>query len=133
MKKGVWLVYTDCSDASREDEFNRWYSHTHLPDLAAAKGLVRVRRFRTLRPPHEPSRYLALYEFESDDLEDSVTDLSRIALDLFPQGRHIDCFEIAGLQLYEEIDSSSLEPLETVDYPRELPSHGDARSERTRA
>jgi hypothetical protein len=120
MPKGVFLVYSNCTEASRDEEFNRWYTHTHLPDLSNAKGLARARRFRNLRGLQGPSQYLAIYEFESDDLEDSVRVLSTTAVETFAKGRHIDCFGVAGMHLFEEIDPDSLEPLGDVDYSKEL-------------
>ena len=120
MPRGLFLVYSNCTEASRDEEFNRWYTHTHLPDLSTTKGLVKARRFRNLRGLQGPSQYLAIYEFESDDLEASVKELSRTAFECFPKGRHIDCFGVAGMHLFEEIDPDSLEPLGDVDYPKEL-------------
>lgn len=120
MPRGVFVVYSNCTEASRDEEFNRWYTHTHLPDLSNTKGLVRARRFRNLRGLQGPSQYLAIYEFESDDLEDSVRELSNTAVEAFAKGRHIDCFGVAGMHLFEEIDPDSLEPLGDVDYPKEM-------------
>ena len=120
MPKGIFIAYSNCTEASRDEEFNRWYAHTHFPDLSEAKGLVKARRFRNLRPLHGPSQYLAIYEFESDDLEASAADLSRIAMESFPKGRHIDCFGVAGMHLFEEITPDSLEPLGDVAYPTDM-------------
>ncbi len=72
MPKGVFLVLTNCTDPNREEEFNRWYSHTHLPDLSKAKGLVQARRFVNLLPEMGPAKYLAIYEFDSDDIKESI-------------------------------------------------------------
>ncbi|MEE9285810.1 MAG: hypothetical protein V3V35_08815, partial [Dehalococcoidia bacterium] len=88
MPRGAFFAFTNCADPARDEEYNRWYSHTHLPDLRGASGLVRARRFVNLRQNEGPSRYLALYEFESDDLQASVDDLSRLAVSTFSQGRH---------------------------------------------
>jgi len=120
MPKGVFLVYSNCTEASRDEEFNRWYTHIHLPDLSETKGIVRARRFRNLRPLQGPSQYLAIYEFESDDLEKSVEELSSIAIAAFGKGRHIDCFGVAGMHLFEEIDPDSLDSLGDVHYPKEM-------------
>ena len=120
MPKGVFVVYTNCTEASRDGEFNRWYTHIHLPDLSGTKGLLRVRRFRNLRPFQGPSQYLAIYEFESDNLEESVGDLTNIAMSTFGKGRHIDCLGVAGMHLFEEIDPASLKPLGEVNYPKEM-------------
>ena len=76
MPKGIFIVYSNCTEASRDEEFNQWYTHTHLPDLGEAKGLLKSRRFRNLRPLQGPSQYLAIYEFKSDDLEASAADLN---------------------------------------------------------
>ena len=124
MPKSVYLVFTHCTDPAREREFNRWYAHTHVPDLSRARGFVRARRFvdRSAGP-----RYLCQYEFDSDDPAESVKDLLRLALRAFEEGRHIDCIEGAppneavASPLMEEIDPSTLEPLERHDYPREVP------------
>jgi hypothetical protein len=119
MPRGIFIVYSSCTEASRDEEFNQWYTHTHLPDLSEAKGLVKATRYRNLRPLQGPSQYLAIYEFESDDLETSVADLSRLAVEAFPKGRHIDCFGVSGMHLFEEIDPDSLEPLGKADYSKE--------------
>ena len=122
MHKGVFVVLVNCTDASREEEFNRWYTHTHLPDLSKTKGLVRARRFRRLRSDKgESSGYMTLYEFDSDNLSDSMKDFMRLVGETFASGRHIDCFDVVGLHLFEEIDPKSLEPLREVNYPKQVP------------
>ncbi len=63
---------------------------------------------------------MAIYEFESDDVEQSVEELSSIAMAAFGKGRHIDCFGVAGMQLFEEIDPDSLEPPGEIHYPKEM-------------
>lgn len=40
-ESGLLLVQTN-SVAGREDEFNRWYSETHLADVLAVPGGVRA-------------------------------------------------------------------------------------------
>lgn len=120
MSRGIFVAFTKCADPSREEEFNRWYTHTHLPDLSATKGFVSARRFVS-RSPEGEATYLAMYEFEGD-LDASVEDLTNRARAAFPLGRHIDCLAIApisGLGAFEEIDPASLKPLEVLDYPRE--------------
>ena len=121
MPRGVFLVFTNCTDPAREEEFNRWYSHTHLPDLSAAKGFVSARRYVNLDPDGSPAKYVAAYEFESDNLSESVQDLVRVAMKALADGRHIECIEGGQSFLLQEIDPASLEPLEHLDYPREIP------------
>ena len=114
-KKAVVICFCNCPDPKREEEFNRWYSTMHLPDLKDTKGLVRARRFRNMKPAEGPSQYLTLYEFESDDIDASVAELQNTAAMAFTKGRHIDIFDLAGLYTFEEIDPKSLKPLEKVN------------------
>ena len=86
MPKGVFLAYTNCVERGRDEEFNRWYTHTHLPDLLKAQGVVSARRFFNLNPGVGPSQYLALYEIESDDIQASIADLKAHARASFPKG-----------------------------------------------
>ncbi len=121
MPKGIYMVFTECTDPDREEEFNRWYSHTHLPDLSAAKGYVRSRRFFNLRPEGGPSKYLALYEYESDDIEGAVADQRRVAMQTVADGRHLDFLRRVEGYVFQEIDAVDYEPLESLDYPRTRP------------
>jgi hypothetical protein len=113
-------VFSNCTDPSREEEFNRWYSHIHLPDLSYAKGLVSARRYVD-NAPDSTAKYLAVYEFDTDDIEESLQSLYGLAAECWPKGRHIDCMAGApdlssAVPLYQEIDPESLEPPEDVHY-----------------
>ena len=118
MPKGIFLAYTNCVERQRDEEFNRWYTHTHLPDLLKAQGVVSARRFFNLNPGVGPSQYLALYEIESDDVQASIADIKEHARASFPKGRHVDFLTVGALHSFQEIEPESLEPLEVVDYPR---------------
>ena len=55
----------------REDEYNAWYDDQHLNDVLKAPGFWRAQRFENADPLSDaPPRYkyLAIYDFESDDL-----------------------------------------------------------------
>jgi hypothetical protein len=117
MARGISLVYTNCTDPARHEEFNRWYSHTHLNDLKAAPGLVRARRFVNPSPGPGAAQYLAIYEFDSGDLAASRAALTRLAGEAGAKGRNIDCLEIAARHVYSEMDPGRYPPLGAVDYP----------------
>lgn len=53
----------------QETAFNRWYDEEHVHDVARLPGCVRAARYRVLDdlPGDTSFRYLALYEFESED------------------------------------------------------------------
>jgi hypothetical protein len=67
--KGVMIVFSNPSDPAREDEYNDWYTNTHIPELLALPGFVGARRFR-VTGDGEPERYAAIYDLEADDLGD---------------------------------------------------------------
>ena len=112
-KKYALVVFTDCPDPARREEFERWYNHMHLPDLKDTKGLVRARRFTNLKPDEGPSQSMTFYEFETDDIDASIGELQNTAAMAFTKGRHIEIFGLAGMYQFEEIDPASLKPLES--------------------
>ena len=119
-KKFVVTVLTNCPDPARREEFERWYMHTHLPDLKETAGLIRARRFKNRTSEDDPSQSLTLYEFEHEDPDECVQQLFMTAAGTIGQGRHIDAFELKGLYQWEEIDPNSLKPLEKLDYPTQM-------------
>lgn len=53
----------------RDEEFNRWYDETHMPEILQIPGFVAGQRFALASPAAEGQpRYLAVYEIETDDL-----------------------------------------------------------------
>jgi hypothetical protein len=70
MGRYTFLVLTNAK-AGREDEFNDWYTNTHLDDILRLDGFVAAQRFRIVEDAHQtppPHRYMALYEIEADDV-----------------------------------------------------------------
>ncbi len=66
----------------REDEYNAWYTDVHLQDALRTPGIIAAQRFKlsdVQRNPSLPWRYLALYEIETDDLNQTVTALKERA------------------------------------------------------
>ncbi|WP_330255142.1 hypothetical protein OG874_11675 [Nocardia sp. NBC_00565] len=71
---GLLLVQTN-SVTGREDEFNRWYTETHLPEVLAVPGVVRAQRyavvpvrvleFEGMSVPPPAHRHLAIYELDA--------------------------------------------------------------------
>jgi hypothetical protein len=63
----------------REQEYNDWYSNRHLADLLALPGVVSARRFvledAQLSDVPRPFKYLALYEVETDQLQEFIGEL----------------------------------------------------------
>jgi hypothetical protein len=63
----------------REEDFNKWYSEEHLPDVLGVDGIVAAQRFEFVASngSADPAqRYLALYEVEADDHEEAIAKLN---------------------------------------------------------
>jgi hypothetical protein len=128
MAKYSFFVFSNCTDPNREQEFNRWYTHIHLVDLSAAKGFVSARRYVSAEPAAR-AKYLAVYDFDTDDIDASIKSLYELAAQTWPKRRHIDCIAPAPavaspVMAFREIDPRSLEPLkphEHANYPAEMP------------
>jgi hypothetical protein len=64
-----FIVFTE-PVPGREDEYNDWYTNRHLADVLSVEGFVAAQRFKiadvTLNS-QPASRYMSIYEIESDD------------------------------------------------------------------
>ena len=66
--------------AGREDEFNRWYDDTHLPEMLQVPGFVAGRRYALTGPiAADRPRFLAVYEIETEDLAATLAGLRAAA------------------------------------------------------
>jgi hypothetical protein len=76
MPKAVLIVHSRPVEASREDEFNKWYDEVHIPDVTSVSGVVSGRRFKKAGGAGDggyPS--LAIYELDSDDVGATMKEL----------------------------------------------------------
>jgi hypothetical protein len=87
MKKWLFVVESNCSDPEREQEFDDWYNETHLPDMLEVTEIVRATRYRNVSPQTGEAKYLALYEFETDDLAASLARADKLVQEKAGQGR----------------------------------------------
>ena len=89
----VALEYVDCTDPTREYEFNRWYNKVHVPDLEMTRGIVSVYRYRNVATElrEGQARYLTIYRINSDDPWGLMQELSLEGnKKMAEQGRMID-------------------------------------------
>ena len=75
MAKGLLIVLSEAVEGSDEDEFNRWYSEVHAPEIVERGAAVSFRRLRAsgipLAPPiPELPTYAAVYEIEAETVAD---------------------------------------------------------------
>ena len=77
MATHILLAYTECMPGT-DEPFNAWYDGVHVHDVLKVPGFVSARRFEAvpdLRGELPVNRYLAVYEFETDDPEATLKDL----------------------------------------------------------
>jgi len=79
MERGLLLVFSNATRPEVVDEFNRWYSETHIHELLAVPGVVAATRYQLDEDQMMPGddangrHFLAAYEIEAEDLK-SVRD-----------------------------------------------------------
>ena len=88
MARYLLFAFSDCKDPAREKEFNDWYDNMHMPDMLKTPGLIRATRWMSAdNKENEIRKYLALYELETDDLEEFYKKLHKQAMWTFKAGR----------------------------------------------
>ena len=110
MPKGILFVESRPSDPSREDEYNQWYTDTHIPDVCAVPGFVGARRYtvrdtgRCTADPSAPT-YVAIDQVDSDDLAEPMNELATRAAD--GRVRMSDVIQMAHCRSSTSTSSSS--------------------------
>ncbi|MGQ9572870.1 MAG: DUF4286 family protein [Dehalococcoidia bacterium] len=104
MTKTIVLVFTNCADPAREEEFNQWYNNTHVPDVLEVPGFVACTRYEVIGNlgPGQ-GKFLAVYEVESDDIPSSMATLQQRVGELVGRGRIIDCLRLVSATPCREI------------------------------
>lgn len=91
MARYWFFAFSDCNDPTREDEFNGWYSNTHIPDMLQVPGMISATRWAAAEPKKGLRRkYLALYEFETDDIAAFNAAVAKQGKWTMDQGRFTD-------------------------------------------
>jgi uncharacterized protein (TIGR02118 family) len=67
MGHSIALIVANEPGPGQEDEYNRWYTGTHIPMMFKFKGLKKVSRYHRTADDKESSKYLAIYEFDSKE------------------------------------------------------------------
>ena len=69
---GLLLAITNCTDPSKEDEFNYWYNYMHVPDVTALGIFRRAIRFANTDPNSPAGKYVATYETTREDVSKAM-------------------------------------------------------------
>ena len=78
MPRFVFMVLTNAKPG-QDDEFNNWYTNTHLGEVLSLDGFVSAQRYKLVEGAYGPApahEYMALYEIEADDLDVARASLS---------------------------------------------------------
>ena len=84
MPKGIMFVPSQPATPDREDEYNTWYSKTHIPEVCEVPGVVAAQRYKIADPAQAvpgTSAYIALYELDADDLTKVFEEIAARATD----------------------------------------------------
>jgi hypothetical protein len=91
MSRYLFFAFSDCKDPARQDEFNKWYSNTHVPDMLKIPGMISATRWEgAIDKPKQSRKYLALYELETDDIEKFDAKVREATEVTIAQGRFSD-------------------------------------------
>src|SRR2546428_2284573 len=69
---GLLLAITNCTDPSKEEEFNAWYNHMHVPDVTAPGIFRHAIRFVNTDPSAQAGTYVATYETTWEDVSKAM-------------------------------------------------------------
>jgi hypothetical protein len=65
----------------REDEYNKWYTEVHVPDVLKVPGVVAAQRYRLAdsQRSSKPSqwKYAAVYEIDTPSLQEVQAEIGR--------------------------------------------------------
>ncbi len=103
MERWLFTVESNCSDPSREKEFNDWYDRVHLPDLLETPGFVRAARYENTNPGEGQGKFLATYEIETDDIGQTMAKFSEQLNAKAKEGRMSELVMAIGGGLYRQI------------------------------
>jgi hypothetical protein len=93
--KTYYTVYSNPMPG-KDAEFNDWYNDVHLAEVLQIDGFVSAQRFQLAETQvidDQPYRYLAMYEIESDAIEQTVQNMMAAA---------------GGLQMSDAMDTSKV-------------------------
>ncbi len=87
MEKWLLVAASNCADPVREEEFNHWYNTIHVPDVLETPGILRATRYKNDELSEGHWKYLAIYEVEVEDIQQTISSFSDIITEKFKQGR----------------------------------------------
>ncbi len=93
--KTYYTVYSNPMPG-RDTEYNDWYTNVHLAEVLQIDGFISAQRFQLAELQvinDQPYRYVAMYEIENDNIEQTVRNMMAAA---------------GGLQMTDAMDASKV-------------------------
>lgn len=103
MERWLLVAETNCSDPSREKEFNHWYDNIHVPDILETPGFIRATRYENSSPTEGRGKFLALYEVETEDMEQTLAAFGENVTKKWQQGRMSELVKAISAVFYRQI------------------------------
>lgn len=75
MPKAILYVESSPVSTDREDEYNDWYTNTHVPEILALPGFTGATRYKAAAAEGQEPAYVAIYEIDADDPQGVVNEL----------------------------------------------------------
>ncbi len=107
MAKYLLMVESNCTDATREAEFNEWYNKVHLPDLLETPGYIRATRYENIEPSVGRGKFLAAYEIEADDIGKVMKAQSENLAKKRAEGRFSELLMVVSRAIYRQVSTLS--------------------------
>ena len=100
---GIAFVVSHCSDPAKEEEFNSWYNHIHVPDLTAPGVFRHGIRFVNTDPEPEDGKYLVTYETTWEDVSKAWEGMQATRAKIREQGRGFPQLRVTGLDIFKRL------------------------------
>ncbi len=91
------------ADPAREAQFNDWYDNLHLPDALGSPGFVRARRYERHEFRDGRAKYLAVYEIDSADIEETLRVRRALREEEVKRGRASTSFPHLSFSLWRDV------------------------------
>jgi hypothetical protein len=105
MAKWVLVVGTNSADTAREAEFNEWYDKIHLPDVLESSGFIGATRYENIEPLEGEAKFLAIYEIETNDIDETMKALADHMAGKRAEGRYSELLVVVSRAIYRQTSS----------------------------
>ena len=107
METWLLLVESICTDPSRKQDFNDWYNNIHIPDMLELSAVSRSTRYEIKDPVDDEGKYLAIYEIESENFEETMDQIANHLKQKSEQGRTSNLLRVTRRACAKKIFSKS--------------------------